>query len=1646
MNPGNHALRQVIHKNQTSEDENTNSNRIPPINLFATVREPIEFENLHEMRENVSNYNTNLKIDCRDNKKECLDTTNIQERLDTTNTRDCLDQTNTQTLTINNRIVNPINNEVIMSVPLKYDLTRRVQDNVNVTTHNELFSNFEVKVQSPKTTKQLRTVTSIVDPLNLLNHDRKTRQQYNVTRTDRFVVEKPKMYQNLNITIKNNKNRFCQPKSNQKRPCKESILVHLDNLNNINKFNLDDEFIEEELPQSPRDKNQPTQAGTLVPYLYDMRGARDIPKYNSMETALTLKDLGQLQHLGSIGSKRLPTTTALYDTGATLDVMSYKYAEKHYGSQAFKKRARHLQVNTAKGIVTFRDFVEDTIQVGDRICHVRFYLIKAGLPYKVILGRSTLSKLGFKLIQIDVHGNVIYPKFIHEADLSHLALDNNDPYFDRLCYPLETQPNQYKKPSKDTLTSLDIGEIPDPYKNRLINFLSKIPTAQHEVDAGDLGKEFEASITLKSDARPFYLKQPYRMHHELKDEAKRQLQLLLNQGYITDSNSQWAHGVTTAQKKNGELRICFDYRPLNLRIEDIRGVMPTLEDLLGRFHGKHYISSLDLKSGYWHIPIAKKDRAKTAFIVPWGDRTRHLEWTRLPFGIKTAPIIFQKTMEKIFKGLDFVLIYLDDICVLSNTLKEHEKHLQLVFERLRQYNLKLRLDKCEFFKNEVTYLGYRVNAKTYRPTKKFIGKILNFTMPSEKKHLEAFLGLLIWIARFIKPDITKYTQPLYQLIRKNVPWHWGNRETNCFKSIMEIVRKIEQLHVPNLNKPFYIETDASYHSIGAVLMQKDDNGELYPVEWCSKMFNQQQQNWDIGEKECFAVVYAIEKWSPFLYQHFTVYTDHKNLAALFNHAKHFRGNKFWRWALRLQEYSFEVVTRPGTEQIISDYLSRYAVQDPKTKDKVKPPKVIRYIDNNDLEEAFVIDTHIIDDHIINLYKASREYSGKLSPKENNEFLWLNTHVSKNTTPTAFLPSIATLIAYYTQPLYTNSFDIDNSVIYNELYPLYVNNPSNNSSHQYPLRSKGKKFVHKTVLGYDKPSLSKIQPKQKSWDPIPLNKTINKTKTIDPTKNVDNDSTDIVDPTNWLPETGDEIKLKKDDYVNWVKYTSSQDQPLPPDQFLKDRQLADPILFNLRRFVETKNTLFLYDLPKYTTQYRKELNIKNEILYWKKRIYVPCDLRKPLIQHLHEQYFHVRSGKLPRILGQSYYWPHMEKDITNVLDSCEVCYRANIAIPRTKNKLTLFPATRVFEVVHIDLVGPFEMTQTGFKYILTICDRLSRYLEMVELPNMRADTVVQAFINRWLIRYGCPEAIISDQGKQFEGLIFTKLLTKLKIKKLRTTAYRPQTNGRLERMHREIKSALRSIATQYDLEFSDKDKVGSIDDWTQYLPMIQYRLNTTPSNILGCSPIELILGFKPKLPEEFAWALDANKQIKFKHGKHYLKWLRGAKEAIRQNAIKQQDLYNANRKRFYDKQARLLPFQYQIGDRVFYKLYRSTKVQPQYSVPHFITKIQGNVVTLRPAYNPKANPVTVNIDHLLPSNPAMAAKIRSIPSFEKEEKMEEVEPTPFESEIDLDPTIPKILSINQAKGSVNNDNNTSNTLPKLHPNVDPNIDEDMDMDN
>lgn len=413
----------------------------------------------------------------------------------------------------------------------------------------------------------------------------------------------------------------------------------------------------------------------------------------------------------------------------------------------------------------------------------------------------------------------------------------------------------------------------------------------------------------------------YRRMHRLtpveEAEMRKQIADLLARGLIEPSSSPFGAPILFVQKKDGSLRMCIDYRALNKITVRDRYPLPRIEDLLDKLSGCTVFSSLDLQSGYHQIRITEQDVPKTAFVTPMGS----FQFKVLCFGLTNAPATFQRVMNQIFAPYigKFVLIYLDDILIMSRTPEEHAQHLRIVLEVLRKNNLYAKLTKCEFARPQLKFLGHIVGKHGIAVDPEKIATITKWPVPKTLKELQAFLGLANYFRRFVQHYST-VVAPLTDMVNKQAAaeynWkQWGERELEALNKIKHALSTAPVLVLPDLNKPFEVHADASVKGTGAVLMQ---DGRV--VEYTSQKFSKAEYNYTTTEQELLALIRALKVWRCYL-EGTTVHllTDHHPLTALQSQPNLSRRQT--RWVEYLSRFHFDITYKPGKTNI-ADPLSR----------------------------------------------------------------------------------------------------------------------------------------------------------------------------------------------------------------------------------------------------------------------------------------------------------------------------------------------------------------------------------------------------------------------------------------------------------------------------------------------------------------------------------------------------------------------------------------------------------------------------------------------------------------------------------------------------------------------------------------------------
>lgn len=565
---------------------------------------------------------------------------------------------------------------------------------------------------------------------------------------------------------------------------------------------------------------------------------------------------------------------ALLDSGANKSVIGGALAKRilaeknNFESRKGMVKTADGQMQNIAGVITVSltfNTKHDSIE----------FLIVPSINQDVICGMDFWKKFGISLSLVGNISEINQTEGETEKDQIHLS-------------PSE------KRRLKSVINSFPSFEV---------DGLGKTSLVEHSIDTGEA----------KPIKQRFYPLSPAR-EKLLCEEIDR----MIAQDVIEEApSSAWSSPVTLLVKPN-KVRFCLDARKLNsVTIKDAYP-MPILEGLLSRLPPVHCISKIDLKDAFWQIELDSQSRAKTAFTVP--NRPLY-QFKRMPFGLSNAPQTLCRLMDMVipYNMKSHVLVYLDDLLVLSSTFEDHLKHLAEVAVQLRKAGLTINVAKSQFGLKQVQYLGFIVGEGTLQTNSEKVRAVAEFPVPNTQKQLRRFLGMTGWYQRFLSQYSTVIF-PLTELLGKKA-FKWNEQAQSAFEEIKKRLCSAPLLMHPNYEKPFIVQCDASFHGVGAVLAQLDDDNVERPIAYMSKKLNKAQRNYTVTEIECLAVVLAVLKFRMYIEGHpFKIVTDHASLRWLMKQTD--LSGRLARWALKLQRYTFQIEHRKGSQNIVPDALSR----------------------------------------------------------------------------------------------------------------------------------------------------------------------------------------------------------------------------------------------------------------------------------------------------------------------------------------------------------------------------------------------------------------------------------------------------------------------------------------------------------------------------------------------------------------------------------------------------------------------------------------------------------------------------------------------------------------------------------------------------
>lgn len=426
---------------------------------------------------------------------------------------------------------------------------------------------------------------------------------------------------------------------------------------------------------------------------------------------------------------------------------------------------------------------------------------------------------------------------------------------------------------------------------------------QHEIDTGD--------------ARPIKTR-PRRLPLAHQAAADSAIEEMLEAGIIEPSDSPWASGVVMVNKKKSpKMRFCVDYRPLNSVTKKDSYPLPRIDESLDLVAGSSWFSSLDLRSGYWQVPLSPEARPKTAFCTGRG----LWQFRVLCFGLCNAPATFERLMEKVLAGIprQECLVYLDDILAHGSSFESALEVLRKVLQRIAAAGLRLHPDKCCFMRRELEFLGHRIGVEGIGTLEDKVQAVKDWPTPTNLRELKSFIGLASYYRRFVR-GFSCIAAPLFRLQQKDSDFAWSLECDHAFGLLKKALTESPILTPPAPNLPFLLDTDASDVGMGAVLSQVGPEGETV-VAYFSKTFNKAERRYCVTRRELLAIVRAINHFKYYLCGlPFTVRTDHSALQWLMSFKE--PEGQIARWLEELAPYVFSVEYRAGARHANADAMSR----------------------------------------------------------------------------------------------------------------------------------------------------------------------------------------------------------------------------------------------------------------------------------------------------------------------------------------------------------------------------------------------------------------------------------------------------------------------------------------------------------------------------------------------------------------------------------------------------------------------------------------------------------------------------------------------------------------------------------------------------
>jgi len=978
----------------------------------------------------------------------------------------------------------------------------------------------------------------------------------------------------------------------------------------------------------------------------------------------------------------------------------------------------------------------------------------------------------------------------------------------------------------DHLTADQFHQLVDllyNYRHVFANELHEMPGLQ----------DFEYDIQLQDGAHPARPRQ-YRYPPAQQKIIQSQLDEWEKAGIIKEGSPVWTHPIVLVKKKAlkpgdpPKYRICLDLRKLNEHVVIQAHPIPTFQRIVESFQGHSpvFMSLMDAQAGYLQVNVSPRSSKMLGIETDY----KTYEMLRLPFGLSVSPMAYQRIMNKITADYlyRFCVSYIDDLLTYSQSFPDHIHHLRLILQRLSDAGLRMRADKCIWAQHKLPYLGFILSGDGIEPDPKKLTLISQAQPPKTVKMLKSFLGLTSFYRRFIR-RYAALTEPFRGLLRKGVKFVWTAAHQTAFDRLKTIMTSSPiVLAYPDWDKEFVLITDAAKNGSGFIISQRDANDRLRVICYGGRQWNKHEQEMSATEMELASILYAIESNSQFfLSKRFTILTDHVSNCYVRN--LKFQHGKLYRWALRLQNYVFDIKHIRG-KITPADYISRAVeYEDPTANDLEDDSALVRVMDSSMTDRRT---EDLLQQQCATPRSATQCVVAPVMrhPRRNGcrNFVALEM-------PTALLKSLSAhnVVGERSCQNRTTSSITSEPVAHPENTGRAVVDDTEHKACEFRILD--------AAANGGRDLLTTADPHPAYGNSVISDITQTALNVVnddrDDHKALSSRSRDAL-PT--LTQTDPLVKTNSnvDNVCSLKAYLQKQ---LVPDFATHQRQSEDlkPIFHWLdsgKLPVDCKLAATLRDdvyqvddrgiLYRLYQPLKRNVNSVRPIVH---QLLIPTDMRQELLVLAHDSMSHFRLEKMCETLRQSVYWPGLYRDIQHFLSKCEQCAKASQRPPR---KVTLQhpEVTKPLETLVLDhLTMPttiHPLTGQSVAYVLTMVDRATNFTVLCPVADTTAKATALALLYQWIPMYGIPRFIHSDLGTSYTARLMHEVCLLFGINHVFAASQNHKFISRAEGTHRLVLNALRKVCD-----------VSS--DWIKYLPGIQLSINSSVLTTIGLSPAALM---------------------------------------------------------------------------------------------------------------------------------------------------------------------------------------------------------------